>query len=140
MGIVKCQNKGENWRGVVSLQTQKFELYPSTGYNPYKKNRVPSSVPWSQITYWKYASNMPSMAFRHILLNILLALYIFSYTILKFLKKLIGTKFLNTKGVKQDYLPELYCMYTMYPMHLKNPTQQPKIYLYIKPENSPFHL
>ena len=83
---------------------------------------------------------MPSMAFRHILLNILLALCIFSYTILKFLKKLIGTKFLNTKGVKQDYLPELYRMYTMYPMHLKNPTQQPKIYLYIKPENSPFHL
>ena len=44
MGKSRCPTKGWNREG-VSLQAQKFELFPSVGYHPYQKIKSPCPFP-----------------------------------------------------------------------------------------------
>ena len=93
MGRLGCPTKGGNWDG-VSLQTQQFELSPSVGYYPTTKLSPPVSP---LITDHILEREISLIAFRQILPNILLAICIFSSTIMSYLKKLIETVSLNTK-------------------------------------------
>ena len=96
-----CHIKSLNW-GQVSLQAQTFELPSSAGYHlspppgppKKKKNGDPRPSP-------NYRPHIEKgvflIGFRKFLPNILPAAYIFSYTIMSYLKKLVGTKSVNTK-------------------------------------------
>ena len=77
------------------------------------------------------------VAFRQFFSKILPQACIFSNTIMTYLKNLVGTKSLNTKQFPAALSPRIIPHYPLSPKHLwktlgmgKNPTQQPKIYLF----------
>ena len=80
--------------GVVSLQAQKFELSPSVGYHPHQKIESSFSSPDHSPHIGKKVS---LVAFRQTFPKKIPAACIFSYTVMAYLKKLVPTKFLNTK-------------------------------------------
>ena len=82
------------------------------------------------------------IAFRQIVSKILPKACIFSNAIMAFLKKLLGTKSLNTKQCPTGLSPKIISHYPH--KHLwetlamgTNPTQQPKIYSFPPPGKSP---
>ena len=94
----------------------------------------------SQTSYWKKKVSL--IDFKQILPKILPAAYIFSYTIMTNLKKLIGTKSLNTKQSPAGLSPRIIPHYPPKPVWEtlgmgENPSQQPKIYPSSSPENPP---
>ena len=62
-------------------------------------------VPWSKTSYWKQKVSL--IVFRQILSKILLEAFIFSNTIMIYLKKLVGTKSLNTKHCPTGLSPRI---------------------------------
>ena len=103
MGRSGCSTKGGNWvRGLPA--SPKMWTSRSVGYHPHSNIESPPSLSWSQTTYWKKVS---LIAFRQILPKMLLVARIFSYTIFIYLKKLDGTKSLNTKQFSAGLSPRI---------------------------------
>ena len=75
------------------MQAQKFEFSPSVGYHPDQEKLGPTVFPL--IT--DHILEKSVIALTQILPKFFPAAYIFSNTIMTNLKKLTGTKFLNTK-------------------------------------------
>ena len=123
----------------VSLQGKSLNFPLLLDTTPTEKLSPP--VPWSQTTYWKNILVF-LIAFRQILSKILPEECIYSNTIMTYLKKLVGTKSINTKKYPVELSPINIPYYPR--KHLwetlgigKNPTQQPKIYSFPPPEKSP---
>ena len=122
-----CSSKGGNLG--VSLQAKKFELSPSVGYH--SQQQIESLYP--MITDHIFEKKVSLIASRQILSNILPEAYIFTNTIMNYLKKLVGTQSLIKKQCPAGLSPKVILHYS--PKDLweilgmgKNPTQQPKMY------------
>ena len=89
MGRSGCPTKGGNLGGLPA--SQKVWTFPLCWISPPLKNWVP------QITDYILGKKVLVIAFRQILSKILPEACIFSNTIMTYLKKLVGTKSLNTK-------------------------------------------
>ena len=93
------------------------------------------------ITHYILGKKVALIAFRLVLPKILLEACIFSYTIMTYLKKLVGTKSLNTSQRPTGL--SLFNIYWKLWRWGKNPTQQSKIYLFPPAKKSSlthFHL
>ena len=127
LGSSGCPNK----RG-------KFKSPPSVGYHTHQKIESPCPLIIDHILEKKVSL----IAFRQILSKVLPEPCIFSYTIMTYLKKLVGTKSVNKKQCPAGLSPRIICHYPH--KHLwkslamkKNPTQQLKIYSFPPPEKFP---
>ena len=109
------------------MQAKTFELCPSVGHHPYQKTESLCPLIIDHILEKKVSL----IGFRQILSNFLPEACIFSNTILTYLKKLVGTKSVNSKqcpaGLSRRIIPHYP------PKHLwktlgmkKNPTNSPK--------------
>ena len=98
----------------VSLQAKKCELSPSVGYYPHQKIEFPCPLIIDHILVKKVSL----IAFRQIFSKILLDAYIFSNTIKTYLKKLIGTKSINTKQYQSGLSPRIISHYPPPPTSL----------------------
>ena len=106
------------------MQAQKFRLFPSVGYNTHQKMEYPHLSTDQRPHIGKKVSLID---FRKLLAKS------FSYTIMNYLKKLVGTKSINAKQCVARLSPRIisHCDTKVLPETLgmgKNPSQQKKIY------------
>ena len=116
MGKSRCPTKGWNREG-VSLQAQKFELFPSVGYHPHQKIKSPCPFPDHRPNIKKKCiSNSFQTNFTQ---NFACGVHFQLH------KRDIWKSSLELKKQK------------LYGKPKKQKTQQPKIYLFLPPEKNP---
>ena len=131
MGIPGCPAKGGNCG--VSPWKPKNLNFPL--WSPPPKNWVLNHRP-------HIGKKGISNSFRQILLKILPPACIFSHTIMTYLQRLVGTKFLNTKQCPAGLSPRIIPHFLLKPSWEtlrmgENPTLQPKIYSFPLTKKSP---
>ena len=115
------------------MQAQKFGLSPSVGYNTHQKMDYPHLSTDHRPHIGKRVS---LIYFRKLLAKR------FSYTIINYLKKLVGTKSVNTKQCAARLSPRIifHCdtKFLLETLGMdKNPSQQTNIYSFSSPQKSP---
>ena len=118
-----CPTKKKSWGWEFPWKPKSLNFPFLLNITPTKKLSPP--VAWSQIIYW---NKKVSIVFRQILSKLLPEACIFSNIIMNYLKKLVGTKFLNTKQCPTGLSPRImpHC-----------PPNIQKIYSFTPPEKSP---